>query len=79
MIILPRVGFLDVRKVEIGGGHTIHSQVLQIGFSDFDNTNYKSNMAIMWLPSAFWPDFEAVYKTVGRMFGKQGEKGRIAK
>ena len=36
-------------------------------------------MAIIWLPLDFGPDFEAVYKTVGRMVGKQGEKGRIAK
>ena len=36
-------------------------------------------MAIMWLPFDFWPDSQAVYKTVGRMVRKPGEKGRIAK
>ena len=33
----------------------------------------------MWLLSDFWPDFEAVYKKVGRMVGRPGVKGLIAK
>ena len=36
-------------------------------------------MAIMWLLSDFWPDFEAVYKTVGQTVGKRDAKSRIAK
>ena len=35
-------------------------------------------MAIMWLLSDFWPDFETIFKTLGRIVGKPSVKGRIA-